>query len=300
MNNKIKLSVKDNYKFIEEIEKGCFGKIIKAKSLKTKQKVAIKIISKKDKTENELKMISNEIFIMKYCNHQNIVNFFESFEESNYYHIVMEYIKFGELYNYVITNSVLSEKQAGQIFVQILVAVDYLHQNKIAHRDIKLENILISNLNPINIKLVDFGFSHFISEATNYRCGSIDYAAPEVKSNNAFDPLKTDIWSMGVILHILLTGFFPFEKESFLSKKFEQNINYQSGEIYNESAKDLLQKIFVIDKQRITINQIKSHPWMKPYILEYDLQQIKQSSEKVIEKDEDCIITCISNLILGE
>lgn len=113
--------------------------------------------------------------------------------------------------DYIIHKKRLSEREAKHIFKQILAAIHYCHSNKIVHRDLKVENLLLDA--SLNVKLADFGFSSQFThgELLDVFCGSPPYCAPELYLANRYDGTKVDIWSLGVILYVLLCGHLPFE-----------------------------------------------------------------------------------------
>ena len=123
----------------------------------------------------------------------------------------MEYAEDGELFNYIVDQTRLKEREASYFFVQIINGVEYIHQNYICHRDLKPENILI-NEHKI-LKIIDFGLSNSYkyNKLLETPCGSPCYAAPEMLLGNKYNGLQIDIWSVGIILYAMVHGFLPFE-----------------------------------------------------------------------------------------
>ncbi len=145
--------------------------------------------------------------------HPNIVKLYEFFGDSKYYYLVTEFVEGGELFDELQRRKVFSEQTAANIMRQLLSAIVYCHERKIAHRDLKPENILIESSSAndrMNIKVIDFGTAEAFSPNSKLRqtMGTPYYIAPEVllKSYNE----KCDVWSCGVIMYILLSGFPPF------------------------------------------------------------------------------------------
>jgi serine/threonine protein kinase len=195
---------------------------------------------------------------------------------------IFEYLKNGELYNYtLLLKKKFSEDISRKIFFDILKAVETCHKCGISHGDIKLQNILLNS--NFNIKLIDFGFARnikdgLISEITSSRF----YNAPEMFccATKGYDGVIADIFSLGIVLFILVMGFYPFDKPNMTDsrykliskkdyhnfwKKCEQKISsYSSYTGVSHEFKDLFEKMVCHrPKERITINEIKKHPWIK-------------------------------------
>ena len=149
------------------------------------------------------------------------------------------------------------------MFQQILSGIEYLSQIRVVHRDLKPENMLIDY--DRGIKIVDFGLSNTYKrqELLKTACGSPCYAAPEMISGKRYDGAKVDVWSCGVVLFALLCGYLPFEDPdtNILYSKI-LSADYQLAEHVSAEATDLLDKILTVDpNKRITIKEIRSHPW---------------------------------------
>lgn len=264
----------------KQLGKGQFGKVMLGINRKTDVHVAIKIIKRENfekigasiTTETIEKKFIRETHIMKLLNHPHIIKYYGCYKDDKKFYIVMEIIKYGDLFGLIKTSGNLDEDQVKRILVQIISAIEYCHGNLITHRDIKLENILINNKDNIIIKLSDFGLSTYININSFQKtfCGSVHYAAPEIINGTAYNPFKTDIWSMGVVLYSLLTGKYPW-RDSCLNDTITDIIGFKyKNEEYNDlsiGAKDLLSKIFVSEEERILLGDIKKHPWLENYIL---------------------------------
>ena len=251
----------DSYKIEETIGEGTFGKVKLATHIKLNEKVAIKFINKKkliNKGDNE--RIKNELKIMTKLNHPNILKAFEVFEDEVNYYLVMERPIIGDLFNYICSKGRLSIEEASFIFYQIVNGVQYLHKNKIAHRDMKPENILLTK--DLIVKIGDFGLSkYFKSNDVKFitNCGSPCYSAPEVLRGNKYKPQPIDIWGIGIILYCMICGELPFEdeKEYLLIRKVTLG-QFECPLFVNDIFKSFFKKILCTDpNERITIEQIK-------------------------------------------
>lgn len=203
------------YIIVDEISKGCFSTVVKIMDTFTERYYAAKIISKTDmKNQNSLRSIYNEIENHRSLSNANIAKFYESFEITNsqkeqFIVIVIEYCSKGCLLDYINKDGFKDVNEMKKILYGIVNAVNYLHVNQIAHCDIKPENILLDkDLTP---KLCDFGFSkNFTKSYDESKCGSLDYAAPELFKPGNVDFFKSDVWAVGITLFAASEKKFPF------------------------------------------------------------------------------------------
>ena len=267
-----KINIKNDYDIGTVIGSGTYGDTVIATDRKTGEKVAIKVINKDNLKKNldpaacpEDRMM-REINLVKLCNHPNIIRCIDFYVDDATYYFVMEYVSGGELYEHITTKDI-TMNQARKIFAQLVSCIEYCHGNLITHRDIKPENILLSNADDLSIKLIDFGLANYIKTTGlhNSFCGSPEYAAPEIILRKEYNPMKVDIWSIGIILNILVTGGYPWADKSMLKSITEYKFTFE--DVGDNSLVDLLQKIFVPPEERITIKKIKEHPWMQGFVL---------------------------------
>ena len=271
-------TIEDNYKIISKLGKGSFGSVFKVQNIKTNEIRALKVIKKTSiiYQDDDHKFLK-EIEILIKLEHPHIIKIYEYYTDDINYYLITDYISNGELYNYVYKAKSFNERQTQYIMKQVLCAVNYLHLNNIAHRDIKLENILVeqeitsNDEQLLNVKLIDFGTSNYVkTENTNYftvKVGSPFYMAPEVlnkKYNN-----KCDIWSCGVIMFMLLRGHPPFkgENQEELFKSIQNDIiNYNEMTELSEPAKELMSKMLERNVDlRYSADECLKHKWMKIY-----------------------------------
>merc|ERR1719174_2369485 len=162
-------------------------------------------------------------------------------------------------------------EDAGRFFLnQMLDSVDYMHNHKVVHRDLKLENILVDE--QINLKVADFGFATYkkINKLKSYR-GTMTYMAPEIKEGKQYDGRQIDIFSTGVILFIIVQGIFPFKEAKkdeyfynlILNNKLDTYWSKVGGQSLSSEFKDLILRMFSYDgSKRPTVDELKTHPWM--------------------------------------
>ena len=201
----------DDYKLLETLGEGAFGVVGKWENLETGAIKAVKMLSKSKIKKNSLSDIVREIEIVKDLDHPNIVKMYESYEDSKYLYIVTELIQGGELFDELIRRKRFSEEDCAWIIKQVLEALSYWHANNLVHKDIKPENILLDKPKNIkSVKLIDFGTAQKFERAIKMTkvIGTPYYVAPEVL-RGSYDE-KWDIWGIGVIMFILLSGSPPF------------------------------------------------------------------------------------------
>ena len=211
-----------NYKLGQEIGSGAFGKVILAKHIPTEEKVAIKILNKSilNQTPADYQLVKKELSILKIVKHKNIVRLYEILETPRHIFIVMEYCEGGDIMNYILNRKRLTEFESLKYFHQLINALYYLHSQNIAHRDIKIDNLLLDS--NFDLKLIDFGLStkYKDDELLNQPCGTIVYAAPEVLNYQDYHGMLADVWSCGIVLYGMLSGFLPFgDSDDEINKK---------------------------------------------------------------------------------
>ncbi|NXD78919.1 TSSK1 kinase, partial [Halcyon senegalensis] len=209
---------KRGYILNNTLGEGSYGKVKSAYCDRLKCNIAIKIINKRRTARDFLeRFLPREIEALKRLHHPSIIKTYEIFETSaGKMYIVMELGEKGDLLNYIKITGAMKEDIACIKFQQLASAIKYCHDLDLAHRDLKCENILLSE--DLNVKLTDFGFSKSLSRDENGRiilsetfCGSAAYAAPEVLECIPYDPRISDIWSLGVILYTMVCAFMPFD-----------------------------------------------------------------------------------------
>jgi 5'-AMP-activated protein kinase catalytic alpha subunit len=257
------------YEIGKQLGQGTFAKVFYARNLTTSQAVAIKMINK-DKVMKVglMEQIKREISIMRLVKHPNVLQLFEVMASKSKIYFILEYAKGGELFNKIAKGGKLSEDAARKYFHQLISAVDYCHSRGVYHRDLKPENLLLDENE--NLKVSDFGLSALAESKRqdgllHTTCGTPAYVAPEVLSRKGYDGAKTDIWSCGVILFVLVAGYLPFHDTNLIEmyRKISR-AEFRCPRIFSTELKDLLYKILDPDPStRISIARIKRSAWYR-------------------------------------
>ena len=298
----------EEYIIKETIGKGTFSTVKLGEHIKTKKKVAIKILDKeKLKTKEDSTRIQREIKILSIMDHPNIIKTYKITETAKNYYIIMEYCEGGELFDYIVEKERLDESEASIFFYQLINSLEYIHSKGIAHRDLKPENLLLTKNK--KIKIIDFGLSNYFGGDTSplqTPCGSPSYASPEIIRGELYNGFRIDIWASGIILFAMLCGYLPFDEEEeenedikYFSQDGKKEEKSEDNEILfqkilegkidypdylSDIAVDLIKKMLVVEPEdRIKIKDIKKH---KFYLLgqkNYFLYQKNITEHEIID-----------------
>ncbi|KAH7906273.1 Pkinase-domain-containing protein [Hygrophoropsis aurantiaca] len=257
-----KVRVVGNYTLGKVIGEGAYGKVRMGTHRLTSARVAIKQIPKAMSAS-----LTREIHHHRQLHHPHVTQMYEVIATESSIWIVTELCCGGELFDYLAEKGRLSEEETRIIFGQLCLAVAYLHEKGIVHRDLKLENVLLDER--CRIKLGDFGFTREYERGVYMEtfCGTTGYASPEMLQGKRYLGPEVDVWSMGVILYCLLTGTLPFDDddESIMRDKVIKG-KFEDPEWLSKDARDLIGNILEIDTtKRYTIPQILSSPWFSPH-----------------------------------
>ncbi|XP_071721740.1 CBL-interacting serine/threonine-protein kinase 7-like [Rutidosis leptorrhynchoides] len=258
------------YELGRMLGRGSFAKVYSAKSVFDQSPVAIKII---DKTKTidasmEPRIISEVTAMRRLQDHPNILKIHEVMASKTKIYLVMELATGGELFAKVLRRGRLSESSARRYFHQLVNALHFCHQNGIAHRDVKPQNLLL-DVNG-DLKVSDFGLSALPEQKKDGLlhtfCGTPSYTAPEVMSRRHYDGSKADAWSCGVILFFLLSGSLPAEFDSsnytLMYKKIRQG-NYIPSYI-SKPARSVISKLLDLNPTtRMSLEQLMTTKWFK-------------------------------------
>ena len=255
-----------NYKILKTIGEGTFSKVKEAIHIPSGEKVAIKILEKsKIEDEEDLICINREINYLKNLSHPNIISLYETIETKDCFYIIMEYAE-NDLFSYIVKNNFLNELTAKKFFYQIISSIKYIQKKKITHRDVKPENILLTQNNQ-KVKLIDFGLANNYSnnDLLSTSCGSPCYAAPEMVLGKKYKGIQIDIWSSGIVLYAMLCGYLPFEDDT--DENIYRNVILGKFDLPNRlsiHSKDLIKKILEVNpNKRIKLNDIFQHQFLK-------------------------------------
>ncbi|KAJ5682232.1 hypothetical protein N7462_005397 [Penicillium macrosclerotiorum] len=278
---------------------GSMGKVKLAKNMETGEQVAVKIVPRlsteehRNSRETERADRSKEIrtareaAIVSLVNHPYICGMRDVVRTTYHWYMLFEYVNGGQMLDYIISHGKLKEKQARKFARQIASALDYSHRNSIVHRDLKIENILISKTG--DIKIIDFGLSNLFSPKSLLKtfCGSLYFAAPELLQARQYTGPEVDVWSFGIVLYVLVCGKVPFDDQSMpqLHAKIKKGVvEYPPGlttgkselmimifqsmkeiatNLLTQECRHIISRMLVTDpKQRASLSEIMNHPWM--------------------------------------
>ncbi|XP_075561143.1 myosin light chain kinase family member 4 [Pelecanus crispus] len=257
---------------------GRFGQVHKCEEKATGLKLAAKIIKAQGpKQKDEVK---NEINVMNQLNHVNLIQLYDAFESKNDMVLVMEYVEGGELFDRIIDeNCNLTEMDTILFIKQICEGIQYMHQMYILHLDLKPENILCVNRAANQIKIIDFGLARRYKPREKLRVnfGTPEFLAPEIV-NYEFVSFPTDMWSVGVIAYMLLSGLSPFlgdDDNETLNNILSCSWEFEDEEFHgvSDEAKDFISKLLIKEKcWRISATAALKHPWLSDHKLHCRLQ----------------------------
>lgn len=244
--------------------------MFKAKDLKTGKDVAIKLIEL-EKCSRHYKdvCLRNEISVIRALNHENIVKFLEAFNTTLAYVMIMEYVDNGTFADLLYKSGPIGDHRAKTLFRGVFNGVEYMHKRLIAHRDLKLENLLLTKNN--EPKIVDFSLSVIWDgkRLLNDWCGTPPYFAPEILSRKPYDPLSYDVWSLGVCLFIMLNDYIPFlsnDDQEMLTKQLNRDYKFRTKLEKNisEELKHIIRQMLEPEMCiRISIGEVSRSRWFQ-------------------------------------
>jgi len=275
----------DFYLLGKELGKGATSTVYKCQQKGTGQTWAVKIINKKvDK-----KVVKTECGVLLKIKHKNVIRLKEIFETPTQIHLVLELVTGGELFDRIVLRGYYTEKDASVCVKEMLDAIKYLHENDVVHRDLKPENLLYENNSEESpLKIADFGLSKIIGPEVQMQtvCGTPGYCAPEILTGSKYDP-SVDMWSIGVITYILLSGYEPFYSEQGEQDMFKRILkcDYEFHAPWwdeiSENAKDLVKKLLVLDpSKRLSASQALAHSWVRGQAAKSDHMEQTQTKLK--------------------
>ena len=276
----IKKTLGSQYRVVFFLGQGSYGRVRLAWHRRTQALVAIKTVEICKKT---IRAILSEMTTLELLHHPNIISLFQILVTANQIHFILQYAPGGNLVELISEEGPLPEEKAKKMFGQVVSAIRYCHSLDIVHRDIKPQNILIDGEG--NVKLIDFGLAVKCRPGTllSRHCGTRGFNAPELVLQQPYDGKSSDVWSLGVLLYFITTGYFPFRGNTI--NEIEQKIttgtytvpHHLSGQLEN-----LIHQILTVSPEmRPSIEEIENHPWIKK--CEFKIPTMTDPDYKIIE-----------------
>ncbi|XP_071488548.1 protein Obscurin-like [Diadema antillarum] len=261
------IKVEDEYELLTELGRGAYGVVHKAVSKADGGECAVKTIRVKAGMWEEVR---NEIAVMGVLDHKRLIKLFDAYETKREVIMAMEIVTGGELFERIVTRDSFSESEAVAFLKQIMDGLIYMHDRNIVHLDLKPENILLVTPESDDIKLIDFGLAAVLKEGEEVRCkfGTPEFVAPEVVNKQ---PVSTaaDVWGVGVIAYILLSGISPFagedDRQTLLNVRGGQwDFDDEVWDDISDEAQDFIWLMFEMnDEKRPSLRECLEHPWLK-------------------------------------
>ncbi|KAM6465508.1 serine/threonine-protein kinase D1 isoform 2-T2 [Liasis olivaceus] len=279
----------------EVLGSGQFGIVYGGKHRKTGRDVAIKIIDKLRFPTKQESQLRNEVAILQNLHHLGVVNLECMFETPERVFVVMEKLH-GDMLEMILSSEKgrLPERITKFLITQILVALRHLHFKNIVHCDLKPENVLLASADPFpQVKLCDFGFARIIGEKSFRRSlvGTPAYLAPEVLRNKGYNR-SLDMWSVGVIIYVSLSGTFPFNEDEDIHDQIQNAAFMYPPNPWKEishEAIDLINNLLQVKmRKRYSVDKTLSHPWLQDYQAWLDLRELEcKIGERYITHESD-------------
>ncbi|XP_030627044.1 serine/threonine-protein kinase D3-like isoform X2 [Chanos chanos] len=279
----------------EVLGSGQFGIVYGGKHRKTRRDVAIKVIDKMRFPTKQESQLRNEVAILQNLHHPGIVNLECMFETPERVFVVMEKLH-GDMLEMILSSekSRLPERLTKFLVTQILVALRHLHFKNIVHCDLKPENVLLASAEPFpQVKLCDFGFARIIGEKSFRRSvvGTPAYLAPEVLRSKGYNR-SLDMWSVGVIVYVSLSGTFPFNEDEDINDQIQNAAFMYPPNPWREissEATDLINNLLQVKmRKRYSVDKSLSHPWLQDYQTWLDLREFEtRRGERYITHESD-------------
>lgn len=278
-----------------ELGRGKFAVVRKCIEKETEKEFAAKIMRKRRKGQDCRMEILHEIAVLELAKDNPwVIKLHEVYETATEMILVLEYAAGGEIFNQCVAEreEAFKEKDVQRLMRQILKGVSFLHRHNVVHLDLKPQNILLTSDRPLgDIKIVDFGLSRIVNNNEELReiMGTPEYVAPEILS---YEPISTatDMWSIGVLAYVMLTGTSPFlgdDKQHTFLNISQLNISYtEDFEGVSERAVDFMKALLVREPEgRATAEDCLQHPWLA----EGDLPGLYSSAMNTVEDDKQIL-----------
>eukprot|EP01129_Flabellula_baltica_P010202 TRINITY_DN428_c0_g1_i1.p1 TRINITY_DN428_c0_g1~~TRINITY_DN428_c0_g1_i1.p1 ORF type:complete len:313 (-),score=69.91 TRINITY_DN428_c0_g1_i1:21-908(-) len=259
------------YQLDDFIAKGAQGSVYRCVHRQSGQVYAVKIVSVKGLSEKEIQKILKEIQLLTISDSHGVVKLIETFKSLSHLYLVMELARGGELFDFVASRGHLSEAEACWIIVQLLNGLLTIHSRGVVHRDLKLENILITDTTNLTVKISDFGLAtQFNQRKLKKSCGTPEYVAPEVLISQEYDN-RCDLWSLGVIAYMLLSGYPPFygnDNEDIFSRVIYGDFDFRMPvwRTISEEAKEFIRGLLIVEPdERADVEECLHSNWIRKF-----------------------------------
>uniref|UniRef100_A0A8B9G8R1 Protein kinase domain-containing protein n=1 Tax=Amazona collaria TaxID=241587 RepID=A0A8B9G8R1_9PSIT len=279
------------------IRRGSFSRVVRVEHKATKQPYAIKMIETKYREGREV--CESELNVLRRVHHTNIVQLIEVFETQGCVYMVMELATGGELFDQIIAKGSFTERDATRVLQMVLDGVKYLHTLGITHRDLKPENLLYYHPGTDSkIMITDFGLASAQKKGDDClmktTCGTPEYIAPEILVRKPYTN-SVDMWALGVISYILLSGTMPFEDDNRtrLYRQILKGKYSYSGEPWpsiSNLARDFIDRLLMVDpSDRMTALQALKHPWVVSMAASSSMKNLHRSiSQNLLKRASSC------------
>jgi serine/threonine protein kinase len=254
------------YEYVRTIGSGSFSVVLLVRCRGSGREYACKVCSRSLLSENGIfDRFEREVRILQTLSHPSLVQLCDVVYDPEFIFVIMEYCENGELYDWITSGEPLDDTEIRRIFARLLEGMVYVHSHDIAHRDIKPDNILMDK--QMNPKIGDFGLSHHLTKGSallRTQCGSILYSSPEILNGDEYDGKAADVWSLGVVLFVMVTGGLPFtnSNQGTLLKEIASG-TFMVPSTYCDPLDSLLAKMLAPDpKARATMAEVLKHPWV--------------------------------------
>jgi serine/threonine protein kinase len=262
------------YTVVGKLGVGVFGEVYLANSkvYPNGPQVALKKLSK-NHPKFKAAAVTKEINAGQYLNHESIIKYVDTFETMSSVYLVLEYFKGKDLFSIMEDRQYkpFAESTAKNVFLQLASAMTHCHSKGIAHRDVKLENIMMNGEG--KIRIIDFGLCDFVVDSNNKQrmcvdsVGSPAYIAPEILTGRPYDGFKSDVWSCGVVLYALLFGRFPYSPSQYKRLVGGEKLTFDFPTCAPESVKGMLKGMLSLDVcTRISIEEALRNEWVQDSI----------------------------------
>lgn len=257
----------NEFKILNELGSGGYSVVYLARHIKTGKKYALKCATKYKKGKDRSHRTRQEIEVLSDMRHNNVIRLSGWFEDEKTIYLVLQYVSGGDLSKFF-RETLPGRDDASKIILQLVEALKYCHKHGIIHRDMKLENVLIRR--DMSVKITDFGLCairKYDTEHFDDEVGTARYTSPELLEGYGYGD-SVDIWGIGIILFMLLTGKYPFDgssRKSIFKRIKNKHIDYNRFNL-SETEIHLLKRLLCKNpRYRMKLDDIPKHPWFRQH-----------------------------------